>query len=98
MNSEWQELILFVSSVTHDVFRGHPDSPQQGTVLLNANVAFLAIQSVDEATADSTRSPAQILSFLSVVSSIGSVIIGLMLARKNKVKHKEGAEDAVSFM
>ncbi|KAK1231015.1 hypothetical protein PQX77_005876 [Marasmius sp. AFHP31] len=69
-----------------------------GTVLLNANVAFLAIQSVDEATYNPHRSPAQVLSFLSVVSSIGSVIIGLMLARKNKVKHKEGATDAAIFL
>ncbi|KAL0573615.1 hypothetical protein V5O48_008345 [Marasmius crinis-equi] len=69
-----------------------------GTVLLNANVAFLAIQSVDEATAEPHRSPAQILSFLSVVSSIGSVIIGLMLTRKNKVNHKEGAQDAAIFL
>ncbi|KAL0064131.1 hypothetical protein AAF712_008991 [Marasmius tenuissimus] len=69
-----------------------------GTVLLNANVAFLAIQSVDEATYNPHRSPAQVLSFLSVVSSIGSVIIGLMLARKNKVKHKEGASDAAIFL
>ncbi|KAF9257926.1 hypothetical protein L218DRAFT_1005630 [Marasmius fiardii PR-910] len=60
-----------------------------GTVLLNANVAFLAIQSVDEATAVLGRSPAQILSFLSVVSSIGSVIVGLTLARKNRIEHKE---------
>ncbi|KAK1231013.1 hypothetical protein PQX77_005874 [Marasmius sp. AFHP31] len=69
-----------------------------GTVLLNANVAFLAIQSVDEATSSPKRSPAQVLSFLSVVSSIGSVIIGLMLTRKNKVKHKEGATDAAIFL
>ncbi|KAJ8095936.1 hypothetical protein PM082_015157 [Marasmius tenuissimus] len=69
-----------------------------GTVLLNANVAFLAIQSVDEATMNPHRSPAQVLSFLSVVSSIGSVIIGLMLTRKNKVKHKEGASDAAIFL
>ncbi|KAF9262575.1 hypothetical protein L218DRAFT_903499 [Marasmius fiardii PR-910] len=69
-----------------------------GTVLLNANVAFLAIQSVDEATMVLGRSPAQILSFLSVVSSIGSVIVGLMLARKNKVKHKEAATEAAIFM
>ncbi|KAI3610766.1 hypothetical protein WG66_006930 [Moniliophthora roreri] len=69
-----------------------------GTVLLNANVAFLAIQSVDEDTASPNRSPAQIASYLSVVASIGSVIIGLMLARKNKVKSKEAADDAAIFL
>ncbi|KAK7026858.1 hypothetical protein VNI00_015400 [Paramarasmius palmivorus] len=69
-----------------------------GTVLLNANVAFLAIQSVDEDTANPDRSPAQIASYLSVVASIGSVIIGLMLQRKNKIKNKEAADDAAVFL
>ncbi|KAJ8095928.1 hypothetical protein PM082_015149 [Marasmius tenuissimus] len=67
-------------------------------VLLNANVAFLTIQSVDEATNNANRSPAQVLSFLSAGMSIGSIINGLMLTRTNKVKHKEGATDAAIFL
>ncbi|KAK0495035.1 hypothetical protein EDD18DRAFT_291769 [Armillaria luteobubalina] len=46
------------------------------TVLLNANVAFLAIQSVDDASADGGRSSAQIASYISVIASIGSIILG----------------------
>ncbi|KAF5371591.1 hypothetical protein D9758_003516 [Tetrapyrgos nigripes] len=69
-----------------------------GTVLLNANVAFLAIQSVDESTSLPQRSPAQIGSYLSVVATLGSIILGLFLARKHRVKPKESAADAANFL
>ncbi|KAK7435516.1 hypothetical protein VKT23_019638 [Stygiomarasmius scandens] len=67
-----------------------------GTVLLNANVAFLAIQSID--TDQPQRSPAQISSYTSVVVTLGSIILGLFLARKHRVKPKESAEDAAVFL
>ncbi|TFK67230.1 hypothetical protein BDN72DRAFT_822647 [Pluteus cervinus] len=51
------------------------------TVLLNANVAFLAIQSVDTHADLSFRSPAQITSYLSIITSIGSIVLGLLLTR-----------------
>ncbi|KIM46860.1 hypothetical protein M413DRAFT_264641 [Hebeloma cylindrosporum] len=51
------------------------------TVLLNANVAFLAIQSVDDESAPGYRSPEQRASYFSVVTSIGAIAIGLLLAR-----------------
>ncbi|KAJ6595722.1 hypothetical protein DFH09DRAFT_145749 [Mycena vulgaris] len=47
------------------------------TVLLTANVAFLAIQSVDQGGPD--RSPTQILSYLSTLTSIGGIITRLLL-------------------
>ncbi|EEB99584.1 hypothetical protein MPER_00712 [Moniliophthora perniciosa FA553] len=64
------------------------------TVILNANVAFLAIQSVDENSVTPARSAAQITSYLSVIASLGSIVIGLLLTRKNKGS-KLGAVDAV---
>jgi hypothetical protein len=48
----------------------------QATVLLNANVGFLAINSVDV----SGRSPAQIASYMSLVASLGSILLGLLLS------------------
>ncbi|KIY64263.1 hypothetical protein CYLTODRAFT_358653, partial [Cylindrobasidium torrendii FP15055 ss-10] len=54
------------------------------TVLLNANVAFLAIQSVDEGTYKPQRSAAQLASYVSVVTVMGSLIIGLLLVRQNR--------------
>ncbi|KAK0486397.1 hypothetical protein IW261DRAFT_1559799 [Armillaria novae-zelandiae] len=46
------------------------------TVILNANVAFLAIQSVDDASADGGRSSTQIASYISMIASIGSIVLG----------------------
>lgn len=78
---------------------GSMDNPSsqsiQATVLLNANVAFLAIQSVDEASSSPSRSAAQITSYLSVITSIGSIILGLLLVRQNRSKAKETSRDAV---
>uniref|UniRef100_A0A0W0FRN8 WW domain-containing protein n=1 Tax=Moniliophthora roreri TaxID=221103 RepID=A0A0W0FRN8_MONRR len=67
------------------------------TVVLNANVALLAIQSVDESSAMPARSPAQITSYLSVIASVGSIVIGLLLTRKSKGS-KPGADDAAIFL
>ena len=71
---------------------------RQATVLLNANVAFLAIQSVDQISENNNpdRSPAQIASYLSIIASIGSIILGLLLIRQNRTKSRETADDVVS--
>ncbi|KAF9467883.1 hypothetical protein BDZ94DRAFT_1247985 [Collybia nuda] len=56
------------------------DSALFATVLLNANVAFLAIQSVDQAE----RTYAQRASYFSVLASVGSIILGLLLTRQHQ--------------
>ncbi|PPR00765.1 hypothetical protein CVT24_000790 [Panaeolus cyanescens] len=53
------------------------------TVVLNANVAFLAIQSVDEAAPEGGRSSAQRASYLSIVTSVGAIVLGLLLVREH---------------
>ncbi|KAL4258997.1 hypothetical protein AB1N83_007696 [Pleurotus pulmonarius] len=68
------------------------------TVLLNANVALLAIQSVDEGGSGDIRTPVQISSYLSIAMSIGSIILGLLLVRQNRTKGKESAPEAMRFM
>ncbi|KAG9220617.1 hypothetical protein CCMSSC00406_0003716 [Pleurotus cornucopiae] len=55
-------------------------------VLLNANVALLAIQSVDNGESHGIRSPIQIASYMSIAWSIGSIIAGLLLVRQNRSK------------
>ena len=67
-------------------------------MLLNANVAFLAIQSVDQISENNNpdRSPAQIASYLSIIASIGSIILGLLLIRQNRTKSGGTADDVVS--
>ena len=63
--------------------------------MLNANVAFLSIQSVDNIS-DPYRSPAQVSSYCSIASSIGSIIVGLILVRHSRTKHGETAAEVVS--
>lgn len=65
-------------------------------MLLNGNVGFLAIQSVDGLDTK-LSSAAQIASYLSIVASVGSILLGLLLRRqtKNKVIHK--VDDVVSY-
>ncbi|SJK98585.1 uncharacterized protein ARMOST_01853 [Armillaria ostoyae] len=68
------------------------------TVLLNANVAFLAIQSVDDSSDKEGRSPAQISSYISIIASIGSIILGLLLIRKNRSKESGATTEAWTFL
>ncbi|PBK91704.1 hypothetical protein ARMGADRAFT_1166499 [Armillaria gallica] len=56
------------------------------TILLNANVAFLAIPSVDESIERYRGSITQVLSILSVVSSLGSILVGLLMGRYHRTK------------
>jgi hypothetical protein len=65
------------------MIRFNPHS--KATVMLNANLAFLAIQSVDVNT-HPYRSPAQISSYLSVAANIGSILMGLLLMRHNRME------------
>ncbi|KAH9855343.1 hypothetical protein C2E23DRAFT_858007 [Lenzites betulinus] len=66
------------------------------TVLLNANVAFLAIPSVDDGSKQ--LSAAQISSNLSIVTSVGSILLGLLLIRQHRVKSKDTADDAWRYL
>lgn len=51
----------------------------QATVLLNANVAFLAIQSVDSAAPPLGRTIAQRFSYISTVANVSAIVIELVL-------------------
>ncbi|KAJ6595731.1 hypothetical protein DFH09DRAFT_973865 [Mycena vulgaris] len=82
LNNEWQEFTLYA------------------TVVLNANVAFLSIQSVDQGgTFDQPgRTPTQISSYLSMLTSIGAILIGLLLLKQNRNRDRETAVDAARFI
>ncbi len=84
----------------------HVAAPQS-TVMLTANVGFLAIPGVvlsnlsgtsltSASQVDVFTSASQITSSLSVEASIGSIVIGLLLARHNRTRHEEGPRSAVS--
>ncbi|KAF9236957.1 hypothetical protein BU15DRAFT_76447 [Melanogaster broomeanus] len=61
-----------------------------GTVVLNANVAFLAVPNMSSAARTS--------SYVSMACSVGTVILGLLLVRQNRSKSRDSAEEAVYFM
>ncbi|KAF7986260.1 hypothetical protein HWV62_35170 [Athelia sp. TMB] len=65
-------------------------------VLLNANLVFLSIQSVDSGgNFTSSRTAAQIVSYISIVTSLGSAILSLLLVRQNRSKGREAANETV---
>ncbi|KAJ7037863.1 hypothetical protein C8F04DRAFT_1090427 [Mycena alexandri] len=68
-------------------------------VILNANVGFLSIQSVDQSGyLVLNRSPAQLASYLSILSSIGSIMFGLLLVKQYRNREKLRPADASQFM
>ena len=74
---------------------------RQAAVLLNANVAFLVLPAASHPQVeDSQQTPnisiAQVASQLSMVASIGSMIVGLLLVRQHRTRPVETAYDAVS--
>ncbi len=84
----------------------HVAAPQS-TVMLTANVGFLAIPGVVLSNLSGTSltsasqvvvftSASQIASSLSVEAGIGSIVIGLLLARHNRSRQKEDPAGAVS--
>lgn len=67
-----------------------------GAVLLIANVAFLAIPSVDPG--DRIRTPSQLASYFSIITSIGNVVIGLLLLRQHRTKPQDNAEEVDNYL
>ncbi|KAJ7359203.1 hypothetical protein DFH08DRAFT_686288, partial [Mycena albidolilacea] len=73
------------------------------TVILNANVSFLSIQSVDQGVVQGgnlvlKRSPAQIASYLSILASVGSIVLGLLLLKQIRNRDRDTCADAAGFM
>ena len=102
--SEWLELILYVSytSLFSRPKRSTTSIPRniQSTVMLAANVAFLAIQGVVVIPSNGgwiKASPAQISSSMSLVFSIGSIITGLLLVRRNRATATQDLGTAVRW-
>ncbi|TFK26157.1 hypothetical protein FA15DRAFT_667838 [Coprinopsis marcescibilis] len=96
----WVDGIMHNAVWSHSIKKLNDDWQEfilYATVLLNANVAFLAIQSID-IDQEGYRSPVQMASYLSTVSSIGSVIIGLLLIRQNRTRAHGTATDVCNFL
>jgi hypothetical protein len=89
--SEWVDFVLYVSyAPIYLTFKYvHHVDPQhwQATVMLAANVGFLAIQPINV--------QAEAASSISLVFSIGSIISGLLLVRRNRTMATQDAGTAV---
>ncbi|KAI5116482.1 hypothetical protein M0805_009051 [Coniferiporia weirii] len=74
------------------------------TVLLSANVAFLAVPSVQSVSGPNQElwiSVATVPSLMSIATSLGSIIIGLLLKRQLRISTKDAecsAADAVTYL
>ncbi|KIM71656.1 hypothetical protein PILCRDRAFT_93766 [Piloderma croceum F 1598] len=67
------------------------------TVFLNANIVFLSISSVDAGgNMVENRSVAQIASYISALTSLGSVVLSSLLVRQ--AKDRQTATDAAKFL
>jgi hypothetical protein len=74
--------------------------------MLTANVGFLAIPGVVVSNLNSNitktsdlhiyTSASQIVSCMSMVASVGSIVIGMFLVGRHRTKHKEDPAGAVS--
>lgn len=98
LTGEWQEFVVIVLCYCL-VFRDEELTLLfiQDTVILTANMAFLAIQSVDNGgNLVPNRSVAQVASYISIVTSLGSILLSLLLIRQNRSK-KNNAAEAVSL-
>ncbi|KAH8829358.1 hypothetical protein DL96DRAFT_1708500 [Flagelloscypha sp. PMI_526] len=88
--NSWKEFILKMNSEWQE-------NTLFATVLLNANVGFLTIDSI-QAGDHNDRTPAQLVSYLSTIVSIGSIIIGLLLIRMNRDRAGKDADAAIIFI
>lgn len=100
----WHRWTKFIEK-TRDEWR---DLIWVGTVLLAANVAFLAIPSVDSSGNGSNppsgyvsaypRNPAQVASFVSVIFTVGCMTIGQLLLRHSMVGPGGSAEEVDGYL
>ena len=67
---------------------------KQATVLLNANVGFLAIQSVDDGGGSSLK---HIASYMSLITNFASIMLGLAFVGYNRTENRNSDFSAVSL-
>lgn len=76
-------------------FKGQlQDSNLLATVLLNANVGFLAINTVDKGGRDAI----QMASYMSLVTSLGSIVLGLFFVSHDRTSGQNIAKEVADFL
>ncbi|CDO70480.1 hypothetical protein BN946_scf184569.g23 [Trametes cinnabarina] len=83
----------------HELQEDWTASITPSTVILGANVGFLAIQSVDQGgEMVPHRSAGQIISYISTLLTIGNIIACTVLARQHRPSLHRHAEDALNYL
>ncbi|KAK0449715.1 uncharacterized protein EV420DRAFT_1706647 [Desarmillaria tabescens] len=90
-NDQWRAFVAKMDTERKDFLLN-------ATVLLNANVAFLAIQSVDESSASAGRSLPQVLSYVSVIGSIGCIVLAVREQQFLYLDLKKSSLESVAIM
>ncbi|KAH9989672.1 hypothetical protein BJV77DRAFT_1069397 [Russula vinacea] len=112
MDKLWTDEVIIETAwknVMDKLLREWTDIILWSTVMLTANVGFLAIPGVVLSNLSGTNimsasgvfiftSPSQIASSLSVLASIGSIMIGLLLVRHNRTKQKADPAGASTYL
>jgi len=65
-------------------------------VLLATNMAFLAIPSLDSGDHPESRSAAQICSYLSIILSVSSIVLGQLFSRYHRIKGWENFDERIT--
>ncbi|KAG6334805.1 hypothetical protein ID866_4277, partial [Astraeus odoratus] len=74
------------------------DSNLLATVLLSTSVSVLTIGSVDDSTANGTRSTVQIIIYASIIYSVGSIAVGLAIFQQYRAKGIDAPLRAVTVL
>ncbi|KAL4071433.1 hypothetical protein V8B97DRAFT_469435 [Scleroderma yunnanense] len=82
---------VFVNQLTSHL----QDTNLLATVLLNGNVGFLGIHSVDSGNGVSLR---QIVSYLSLIASFASIMLGLVFVRHSRTDSRNSVFAAAKFL
>jgi hypothetical protein len=69
----------------------------KAVLLLNANITFLSIPSIDDSDDDKMmHSVARIAIYISIAGSFGAIALGLLHLRQYRTKVRDSAGEAVS--
>ncbi|KAG1799726.1 uncharacterized protein HD556DRAFT_1230953 [Suillus plorans] len=85
--AQWREFCLKLKGQLQD-------SNLLATVLLNANVGFLAINTVDRGGRDAI----QMASYMSLVTSLGSIAVGLFFVAHDRISGQSTVTEAAEFL
>ena len=99
LRKDWHESVLYVGPISYFLARSIFNSSYartQATIVLNANVAYLAIPNMTPENAHQS-SAGRVASLISMIMSLGSAVTGLILTWKHGDEPSEIREAVLKF-